>query len=123
MSNAESPIQSAIEESNQVKARLGREQAGTIRRISELFIEVLRAGGTIYFCGNGGSAADSQHVAAEFVGRFLRQRRPLSAAALTTNVEICLCVPSTQTPRIQEAHILAWHITRDLVEQSFIDGK
>ena len=82
MSNPESLIQSAIEENNQVEARLGWKQAGTIRRISDLFIEALRAGGTIYFCGNGGSAADSQHVAAEFVGRFPRERRPLPASPL-----------------------------------------
>jgi D-sedoheptulose 7-phosphate isomerase len=148
----------------------------------------LRAGGTIYLCGNGGSAADAQHVAAEFVGRFMRERRPLPAVALTCNTSIltaigndydfsqvfarqvrahvtprdcvvgistsgksanvlealraaraagactigftgnaghdlatlcdaCLLAPSTSTPRIQEAHLLAWHLVCDVVEQ------
>jgi D-sedoheptulose 7-phosphate isomerase len=45
----------------------------------------LRSGGTIYFCGNGGSAADSDHIAAEFVGRFRMDRRPLPAIALTVS--------------------------------------
>jgi D-sedoheptulose 7-phosphate isomerase len=47
--------------------------------------EVLRAGGKLLFFGNGGSAADAQHLAAEFVNRFLRDRRALAAVALTTD--------------------------------------
>jgi D-sedoheptulose 7-phosphate isomerase len=45
----------------------------------------IRGGGKILVCGNGGSAADAQHIAAEFVGRFQRERRPLAAIALTTD--------------------------------------
>jgi len=149
--------------------------------------------GTIYLCGNGGSAADAQHVAAEFVGRFLRERRPLPAIALTCNTSIltaigndydfsevfarqvrahvspndcvvgistsgrsanvlkaltagreagaatigltgaaghelaalcdeCLLAPSEQTPRIQEAHLVAWHLICDLVERGIVAG-
>ena len=48
-------------------------------------IAALRADGTIFFCGNGGSAADAQHLAAEFEGRFELEREPLAAMALTTN--------------------------------------
>jgi D-sedoheptulose 7-phosphate isomerase len=47
--------------------------------------ESLRCGGKLMFCGNGGSAADSQHLASEFVGRFVSDRRPLAALALTTD--------------------------------------
>ena len=43
------------------------------------------SGGRLRVCGNGGSAADSQHIAAEYLGRFLREREPLAAIALTTN--------------------------------------
>ncbi len=50
--------------------------------------EVLRAGGKILLCGNGGSAADSQHIAAEFVVRFKTNRQALSAIALTTDTSI-----------------------------------
>ena len=52
---------------------------------AELISTRLRAGGKVFFCGNGGSAADAQHLAAELVGRFLLEREPLSAWALTVN--------------------------------------
>ena len=47
--------------------------------------ESLKQGGKIFFCGNGGSAGDAQHLEAEFLGRFLKERQPLPAIALTTN--------------------------------------
>jgi D-sedoheptulose 7-phosphate isomerase len=59
--------------------------APLIERIAERLIGVLKNGGKVMFCGNGGSAADSQHLAAELEGRFLIDRRPLAAIALTTN--------------------------------------
>ena len=59
------------------------EHEGILRAIADRLASCLEAGGTIYLCGNGGSAADAQPVAAEFVGRFLRERRPLPAIALT----------------------------------------
>lgn len=52
---------------------------------SEVMITALRAGGKVLFCGNGGSAADSQHLAAELMGRFLVDRAPLAAVSLTTD--------------------------------------
>jgi len=52
---------------------------------AELCVEVLRGGGKILVCGNGGSAADGQHFAAELVGRFERERKPWPAAALSTD--------------------------------------
>lgn len=144
------------------------------------------------FCGNGGSAADSQHIAAEFVGHFMKERGPLNAIALTTDTSIltavgndysfndvfsrqvrgiskpgdilvgittsgnsqnvieavqaakkCGCktigllgrdggklaplcdisfvVPSNETPRIQEMHILIGHILCDLLEEECED--
>jgi D-sedoheptulose 7-phosphate isomerase len=59
--------------------------APLIGTIAERLIDVLRGGGKVMFCGNGGSAADSQHLAAELEGRFLIDRRPFAAVALTTN--------------------------------------
>lgn len=50
--------------------------------------ETLRAGGTLLFCGNGGSAADAQHLAAEYVVRFCRDRQALAAVALTTDTSV-----------------------------------
>ncbi|MEI6098752.1 MAG: SIS domain-containing protein [Alphaproteobacteria bacterium] len=52
---------------------------------ADLCVTALRAGGKVIFCGNGGSAADSQHLAAELMGRFLMDRTPLAALALTVD--------------------------------------
>ncbi|MFM8792677.1 MAG: SIS domain-containing protein [Solirubrobacterales bacterium] len=166
---------------------------GLLRAIADRLASCLDAGGTLYLCGNGGSAADAQHVAAEFVGRFLRERRPLPAIALSCNTsiltaigndyefaevfarqvrahvtgrdcvigistsgrspnvlraleaaravgastigftgasgrdlaalcDVCLLAPSTATPRIQEAHLLAWHLVCDEVERRVVSG-
>jgi len=54
----------------------------------KLFIEAMKNNNKIMFCGNGGSAADSQHIAAEFIGRFQKERRALPAIALTTDTSI-----------------------------------
>lgn len=153
-------------------------------------IQSLEYGGKVILFGNGGSAADAQHIAAELVGRYLRDRRALAAIALTANtssltaigndysydevfsrqieaigkkgdvafgistsgrsknviraldaaqkkglitialtgatgvslreVNYCLCVPSEQTPRIQEAHILLGHSICEIVEEYFV---
>lgn len=53
---------------------------------------VLAAGGKLLFCGNGGSAADCQHLAAELTGRFVHDRRPLAALALTTDTSALTCI-------------------------------
>ena len=166
---------------------------GVILGMADRIADCLDSGHTLYLCGNGGSAADAQHVAAEFVGRFERERAPLPAEALTTNTsaltaigndygfenvfarqvsarvgpsdvvagistsgnsenvilamerareigaatlgltgnsagarildvsDICLRVGSNRTARIQEAHILCWHIICGLVEERFAD--
>jgi D-sedoheptulose 7-phosphate isomerase len=62
--------------------------APQVARIAARYVEVLRAGGTLYFCGNGGSAADAQHVAAEYVVRYIGSRRPLAAVARTTDTSL-----------------------------------
>jgi D-sedoheptulose 7-phosphate isomerase len=56
------------------------------------YAETLRSGRTLFFCGNGGSAADAQHMAAEMVGRFARERRALPALALTTDTSVLTSV-------------------------------
>jgi D-sedoheptulose 7-phosphate isomerase len=63
----------------------GRE---TIVAAAEVVINTIKQNGTIYICGNGGSAADAQHIASEFVGRFQQERKPLPAVALTTDTSI-----------------------------------
>ncbi|MSU80657.1 MAG: SIS domain-containing protein [Gemmataceae bacterium] len=187
-------IQAALQDSIDVKRRFVETQLSIVLKICDRLTQVLQSGGTIYLCGNGGSAADAQHIAAEFVGRFLRERRALPAVALTTNTSIltaigndydfrvifsrqvqaqarpgdavvgistsgkspnvlaamaaareigataigftgepgeplgqacdlCLKVPTSSTPRIQEVHIMAWHMICDIVEQRIVDQK
>jgi len=60
-------------------------QSHLIAEAGAIMIRSLRAGGKIMFCGNGGSAADSQHLAAELMGRFLKDRNPLPAMALSVD--------------------------------------
>jgi D-sedoheptulose 7-phosphate isomerase len=59
--------------------------ARVVGEVSTRIATVLRRGGTVYLCGNGGSAADSDHIAAEFVGRFRTDRAPLPAISLATS--------------------------------------
>lgn len=68
--------------------RVSSEMAGEIAGVAAWFEETLREGGTLFFCGNGGSAADAQHLAAEYVVRYRRARRALAAVALTTDTSI-----------------------------------
>lgn len=63
-----------------------------ISRAASIAAGALAKSGKIMLCGNGGSAADSQHLAAEFTGRFLRDRRPLSAIALSTDSSALTCI-------------------------------
>ena len=160
----------------------------TLAKVSEILVSALRQGNKVLLFGNGGSAADAQHIAAELVGRFAFDRPALPALALSVNsscvtaigndygfekvfsrqlealarsgdvaigistsgnspnvlwgmstakkiglhtialtgstggklkaaVDHCICVPSNQTPRIQECHILIGHIVSELVER------
>ena len=68
--------------------RVGEEHAETIAAIADSYVTALRAGGTLFFAGNGGSAADAQHIAAEYVVRYSHNRRPLAAVALTTDTSL-----------------------------------
>jgi D-sedoheptulose 7-phosphate isomerase len=65
-----------------------RTRSDVIESAGELLIDTLKQGGKILLCGNGGSAADCQHIAAEFVVRYEKHRRPLAAIALTTDTSI-----------------------------------
>jgi D-sedoheptulose 7-phosphate isomerase len=59
-----------------------------IAAIARTIIKTLKQDGTIYLCGNGGSAADAQHIAGELVGRFKRERKALAAVALSTDTSV-----------------------------------
>ena len=81
-------VSAVLQQSANIKMQLAREQAGTITTVIDAVVAALAAGHTIFFFGNGGSAADSQHLAAEMVGRFTLERRALPAIALTTDTSI-----------------------------------
>ena len=162
--------------------------AADVSNAVDLMYSSLAAGGQLFFMGNGGSAADAQHLAAELTGRFFRERRPIRALALHANTsaltaigndygfehvfarelnaharpgdvllaistsgnssnilraieaareikvsvigltgesgghmrmacDLCLCVPSKSTPRIQEMHIVIGHTICELLEE------
>lgn len=81
-------VRATLQESANIKMQLAREQTETLVAALEAIVAALAAGRTIFFFGNGGSAADAQHLAAEMVGRFTLERRPLPALALTTDTSI-----------------------------------
>jgi D-sedoheptulose 7-phosphate isomerase len=132
----------------------------TVEAISITIISAYGKGGKVFIAGNGGSAADAQHIAAELVSRFYKERKALAAESLTVSTsgnsknilsaintaknigmkiigftggdggkmaEPGMCdhlikIPSKDTPRIQENHILIAHIICELVENSLFDS-
>jgi len=189
-------IQQEVENSISTKQRLLIDQnlLDMIKDVANASIDVFRQGGKIILAGNGGSAADAQHIAAEFVNQLCYDRPALSSVALTTDTSVltaigndrgynkvysrqieangkpgdmfigistsgnssniieafnackkhdiitvgwtgetsgkmkelcdyCLCVPSTETPRIQESHILIGHIICGIVEDTLFGNK
>jgi D-sedoheptulose 7-phosphate isomerase len=182
-------IKDVIRESIRVKEAVLATMAKDIKSVANIIASSLKKGGKLILFGNGGSAADAQHIAAEFVGRFKLERQGLAAISFTTNTsvitsiandygyeeifsrqleglagendvvigistsgnarnvitglleakkiglktiaftgsgggemtaiaDISLLVPSDNTPRIQEAHILIGHIICELVEET-----
>ena len=185
--NLRKKVEDALAQSAFVKLMLLQRQAAVIEKIGTTLARVLKSGRAMYIFGNGGSAADSQHIAAELEARFLKERKALPCHALTTNtstltavgndygyeytfsrqieaycrkgdavvaistsgnsanvleavrrarkigaitigftnekggklkglVDHCLCVPSTDTQRVQECHMAVGHIVCDIIE-------
>jgi D-sedoheptulose 7-phosphate isomerase len=85
-------IQAHFQESAELKQKAAAVLAGPISQAVELMFMALSNGNKILACGNGGSAGDCQHFAAELVGRFERERLPLPAIALTTDTSILTAV-------------------------------
>jgi D-sedoheptulose 7-phosphate isomerase len=82
---SEQQIREKLEESARIKSYLAQNQTGEIERAVVMIVTALRAGGKAVWFGNGGSAADAQHLAGELVGKLLLDRRALPAVSLTTN--------------------------------------
>jgi len=190
----ENRVASLLIESARVKEELAsnEDELKRIVSVANSIIEALNNGKKVVLFGNGGSAADAQHIACEFVGKFKKERRGLPAISLTTNtscltaiandysydlafsrqveafvnrgdivigistsgmsksvingvirarelgaitvgltgkgggelakhVDVCIRVPSSDTPRIQEAHITVGHIISQLVEEALFE--
>jgi len=190
----ENRVASLLIESARVKEELAsnEDELKRIVSVANSIIEALKNGKKVVLFGNGGSAADAQHIACEFVGKFKKERRGLPAISLTTNtscltaiandysydlafsrqveafvnrgdivigistsgmsksvingvirarelgaitvgltgkgggelakhVDVCIRVPSSDTPRIQEAHITVGHIISQLVEEALFE--
>ncbi len=81
-------VREAVAESRRLKQEFAAEQGEAVVAVARRLAEVLRSGGKLLLFGNGGSAADAQHLAAEFVNRFLVERPPHAAVALTTDTSI-----------------------------------
>lgn len=188
-------VRQRIEESIQTKKLILEDEyiLSQIIEASTTIIDKIKSGGSIYFCGNGGSAADAQHLAAELSGRFYFDRQPLSADALHCNTsfltavandysydviysrllkglgrkgdvlvglstsgnsknivnafnqakemgiqtialtgskggemknvaDLCICIPSDDTPRVQESHIMVGHIICEIIESTLFEN-
>jgi len=151
-------IKQAIQQSIETKQRLFDDEVliARMRKIANEMIECYKEDGKVFFCGNGGSAADAQHLAAELSGRAVgregdmligistsgnsknivnamqqaREQNMITVAFTGDNggelKEICdyvINVPSNDTPRIQESHILVGHIICELVETALFPKK
>lgn len=87
-----SVVVKALEDHLQVVREVVELLVSTVGDIGELLASVIAGGGTVYWCGNGGSAADSQHLSAELIGRFSTDRCPLRSVALTTDSSVLTCI-------------------------------
>ena len=81
-------VRAGLESLAALAARVAAEEAEAVAAIADRYEEVLRSGGTLFFAGNGGSAADAQHLATEYVVRYQTNRPALRAVALTTDTSL-----------------------------------
>ena len=109
-----------LRESADIKLRFAKESVAEVEEAASTILKSLKSGGKILIFGNGGSAADSQHIAAEFVNRYSRERKALSALALTTDTSILTSIPndgsfddvfSRQIEALGSKGDVAWGIT------------
>ena len=87
-----STVENVFRQHIQVVEQISSELTQTIIDTSLVIAKIIDNGGTVFWCGNGGSAAESQHLAAELIGRFESNRRPLRSLALTTDSSVITCI-------------------------------
>jgi D-sedoheptulose 7-phosphate isomerase len=90
-------IRALAEESVEAKRRFFDESAGDVARAAQMIIEKMRAGGKLLIFGNGGSAADAQHIAAELAFKMGRERAALPALALTTDTSLLTAISNDRS--------------------------
>jgi D-sedoheptulose 7-phosphate isomerase len=83
-----SPFADALRDLAATAERVAHELGPVLERAHQMVRETVQRGGTLFFCGNGGSAADAQHIATEYVVRYMRNRRAYPAIALTTDTSL-----------------------------------
>lgn len=88
-----------------------RDELPLLAKIADEIADRLKAGGTLYLLGNGGSAADAQHIAAELVGRFKQDRRALPAVALTTDTSALTAIANDLGADVIFARQVEAHVT------------
>ncbi len=104
-------IRKSLEEALRVKATLAEsaEVHTFIAEVAALLVRTFQQGGKVFFCGNGGSAADAQHLAAELTGRYYKDRPPLPAEALHVNTSFLTAVANDYSYEEVFARLLrAW---------------
>jgi D-sedoheptulose 7-phosphate isomerase len=85
-------IETIAEEYLTVADEVFRTMTEQVEKVSQGIVECLRSGGKVMLCGNGGSAADAQHISGEFINRFLKERRPYAAIALSTDTSVMTAI-------------------------------
>lgn len=85
-------IKETLNEISNNFSTLAENSVPQIERASNLIANSLKKGGKIMFCGNGGSASDAQHLSAELVGRYMKNRKPLASVALTTDTSVITAI-------------------------------
>jgi D-sedoheptulose 7-phosphate isomerase len=85
-------ISDAIEIHKKLLAEFESSSPDILRKMASLIADAFESRNCLYICGNGGSAADAQHIAGEFVGRFRKERKALPAVALTTDTSVLTCI-------------------------------
>jgi len=93
----ENIIQKRVKESTEVKMRFFKENLSRFLEVVNLVSRAFEGGNKVFLFGNGGSAADAQHIAAEFVNRYVIDRPPLPAIALTTDTSILTSISNDST--------------------------
>ncbi|MEK6647345.1 MAG: D-sedoheptulose 7-phosphate isomerase [Candidatus Firestonebacteria bacterium] len=88
MDKIEKKIKDGLIESSRLKNQVAKSLSGDIKKLANLLIKICKAGGKVVLCGNGGSAADAQHIAGELVGRFMRERKAIPAISLSTDTSV-----------------------------------